>query len=75
MPIAGWEFKPLADKYLQSTNYSGFLTLKGLVPWKEKAKKITQSMELRLSDRKGKQASKEMLTQQKKLIFKIDFIP
>lgn len=32
-------------------------------------------MELRLSDRKGKQASKEMLTQQKKLIFKIDFIP
>lgn len=28
--MAGWELKPLPDKYLQSTKY-GFLTLWGLV--------------------------------------------
>lgn len=74
MPIAGWEFKPLADKYLQSTNYSGFLTLKGLVPWKEKAKKNHTKYGTETVRQKGR-TSKEKLTQQKKLIFKIDLIP
>lgn len=70
IPIPGSEFKPLTNKYLPSANYGSFLTLKGLVPWKEKNQENHATWGAENVREKGR--STEKLAQQKKLISQTD---